>query len=103
MEKVNVVVDAMGGDYAPYETVKGAVEAVREKDNLIVTLVGPETVIKEELAKYEYAKENIVVIDAPDVITNDEAPVLANRRKKENRRKAFEKTEGFKRRTGDPA
>lgn len=84
MEKVNVVVDAMGGDYAPYETVKGAIEAVQEKDNLIVTLVGPEAVIREELAKYEYTKENVVVVDAPDVITNDEAPVLAIRRKKES-------------------
>ena len=84
MEKVNVVVDAMGGDYAPYETVKGAVEAVCEKDNLIVTLVGQEAAIREELAKYTYAKESIVVVDAPDVITNDEAPVLAIRRKKES-------------------
>lgn len=84
MEKINVVVDAMGGDYAPYETVKGAIEAVQEKDNLIVTLVGPEAVIKEELAKYEYTEENVVVVDAPDVITNDEAPVLAIRRKKES-------------------
>ncbi len=83
-EKVNVVVDAMGGDYAPYETVKGAVEAVNEKDNLIVTLVGQETAIREELAKYEYASDRIEVVHAPDVITNDEAPVLAIRRKKES-------------------
>ncbi len=84
MEKVNVVVDAMGGDYAPYETVKGAVEAVQEKNNLIVTLVGQEAAIRDELAKYEYTKDNIVVVDAPDVISNDEAPVLAIRRKKES-------------------
>lgn len=84
MKKVNVVVDAMGGDYAPYETVKGAVEAVQEKDNLIVTLVGQEAAIKEELAKYTFEKENIIIVDAPDVITNDEAPVLAIRRKKES-------------------
>ena len=83
-EKVNVVVDAMGGDYAPYETVKGAVEAVNEKDNLIVTLVGQEDAIREELSKYEYASDRIEVVHAPDVITNDEAPVLAIRRKKES-------------------
>ena len=83
-KKVNVVVDAMGGDYAPYETVKGAVEAVNEKDNLIVTLVGQETAIREELSKYEFASDKIEVVHAEDVITNDEAPVLAIRRKKES-------------------
>lgn len=83
-KKVNVVVDAMGGDYAPYETVKGAVEAINEKDNLIVTLVGQETVIREELSKYEFASDRIEVVHAEDVITNDEAPVLAIRRKKES-------------------
>ena len=83
-KRVNVVVDAMGGDYAPYETVKGAVEAVNEKDNLIVTLVGQEKAIREELAKYEFASDRIDVVHAEDVITNDEAPVLAIRRKKES-------------------
>ena len=83
-KKVNVVVDAMGGDYAPYETVKGAVEAVNEKDNLIVTLVGQEKAIRDELVKYEYASDRIEVVHAEDVITNDEAPVLAIRRKKES-------------------
>lgn len=83
-KKVNVVVDAMGGDYAPYETVKGAVEAVNEKDNLIVTLVGQENAIREELSKYEFVPDRIEVVHAEDVITNDEAPVLAIRRKKES-------------------
>ncbi len=83
-KKVNVVVDAMGGDYAPYETVKGAVEAVNEKDNLIVTLVGQENAIREELSKYEFVSDRIEVVHAEDVITNDEAPVLAIRRKKES-------------------
>jgi len=83
-KKVNVVVDAMGGDYAPYETVKGAVEAVNEKDNLIVTLVGRENEIREELSKYEFVSDRIEVVHAEDVITNDEAPVLAIRRKKES-------------------
>lgn len=83
-KRVNVVVDAMGGDYAPYETVKGAVEAVNEKDNLVVTLVGQENAIRAELEKYEFASNQIEVVHAADVITNDEAPVLAIRRKKES-------------------
>ncbi len=81
---VRVVVDAMGGDNAPLETVKGAVEAVNESKRIKVFLVGKETLIWEELKKYSYDKERIEVVHAEDVITNDEAPVMAIRRKKES-------------------
>lgn len=82
--RVLVAVDAMGGDYAPTETVKGAAEAVNEKENLKVLLVGKEDLILQELARYEYKREQIEVVPANDIITNDEAPVLAIRRKKES-------------------
>ena len=49
---VNVAVDAMGGDNAPFEIVKGAVDAVNENDKVAVTLVGREEIVKAELAKY---------------------------------------------------
>lgn len=53
MEKlVKVAVDAMGGDHAPGEVVKGAVDAVNEKNNLKVFLVGKAPRIHEELSKY---------------------------------------------------
>ena len=81
-EVTRVVVDAMGGDYAPLETVKGAVEAVKEAERLKVILVGQEEAISAELSKYDYPKDSIVIVNAPDVITNDEAPVMAIRRKK---------------------
>lgn len=48
-EEVRVVLDAMGGDHAPEEMIKGAVEAVNEKNNIHVLLVGQEDVISEEL------------------------------------------------------
>ena len=48
---VNVAVDAMGGDNAPVEIVKGAIEAIQESKDLKVFLVGREEVIKEELKK----------------------------------------------------
>ena len=50
--KVVIALDAMGGDYAPVETVKGAVEAVNENKGMKVILVGREEEIKSELAKY---------------------------------------------------
>ena len=52
-KRIIVALDAMGGDYAPVETVKGAVDAVKEL-NVNIKLVGPEDVVKAELAKYEY-------------------------------------------------
>ena len=49
---VRVVVDAMGGDNAPVEPVKAAVEAVKEKQNIKVILTGVQDVIEAELKKY---------------------------------------------------
>ena len=59
MEKVVIALDAMGGDYAPEQTVKGAVEAVNSSDEIRVILVGKQDMIAKELEKYEYAKEDI--------------------------------------------
>lgn len=81
---VRIAVDAMGGDHAPEEIVKGAVEAIQEKDNIKIFLVGKETAIRTELSKYTYAEKAIEVVNADDVITNNEAPVMAIRRKKES-------------------
>ena len=53
-EMVNVAVDAMGGDYAPVEIVKGAIEAVNLDKRVKVFLVGREEAVKEELKKYTF-------------------------------------------------
>lgn len=81
---VRVAVDAMGGDNAPAEVIKGAVRAVNEDDRVQVILVGKEDVIKEQLQQYTYNKERITVIHAEEEITNEEAPVMAVRRKKDS-------------------
>ncbi len=81
---VNVAVDAMGGDNAPGQIVKGAVEAVNERKDIKVLLVGKEAVLNAELSNYTYNKDRLVVVNANDVITNDEAPVMAIRRKKDS-------------------
>lgn len=81
---VNVAVDAMGGDNAPVEIIKGAVEAIQENGNVKVFLVGREEVIKNELIKYKYNAEQLEVVHAPEVIDTAEPPVMAIRRKKES-------------------
>lgn len=84
MSKVVVALDAMGGDYAPVETVKGAVEAVTEHPEIKVILVGMEDKIKAELAGYTYAEENIEVVNATEVIDMGEVPTKAIREKKDS-------------------
>lgn len=79
-----VVLDAMGGDYAPAEPVKGAVEAVKNRDDIQVLLVGQEDVVRAELAKYTYPEEQIRVVHAEEVIETAEPPVNAIRKKKQS-------------------
>ncbi|MDF2610429.1 MAG: fatty acid/phospholipid synthesis protein PlsX [Lachnospiraceae bacterium] len=82
--KFRVAVDAMGGDNAPVQIVKGATEAVNEREDIVVLLVGKEDIINAELNKYTFDKNRIKVVNADDIITNDEAPVMAIRRKKDS-------------------
>ena len=83
-ELVKVAVDAMGGDNAPGEIVKGAVMAVNEKDNVKVLLFGKEDAIKKELEQYTYDKDRVEVIPCEEVIEMAEAPVNAIRKKKDS-------------------
>ena len=83
-ELVNVCVDAMGGDNAPLEIVKGAVEAVCESDKVKVTLVGQEAAILTELKKYTYDESRVEIVNAEEVIDTNEPPVLAIRKKKDS-------------------
>ena len=83
-EITKVALDAMGGDNAPVEIVKGAVNAVSSRKDIKVFLVGQEDVVKEELAKYSYPADQIEVVNATEVIEMAEAPVIAIRRKKDS-------------------
>lgn len=81
---IRVAVDAMGGDYAPVEMVKGAVDAVAKTDQIEIALVGKEDVVHRELEKYSYPKDRIRVVHASEVIETEEPPVNAIRKKKDS-------------------
>ena len=83
-ELVKVAVDAMGGDNAPTEIIKGVVEAVHADERVKVFLVGQEDVVKKELAAYSYPAERIEVVHASEVIETGEPPVNAIRGKKDS-------------------
>ena len=86
MEKdmIRVAVDAMGGDNAPLEIVKGTVQAVNENASLHVVLTGPEEIVKGELAKYTYPADRISVENATEIIEMAEPPVKAVTTKKDS-------------------
>lgn len=82
--QIKVAVDAMGGDYAPAEPVKGAVEAAKVDSRVQIALVGQPEKVEAELAKYDYPKEQISVVPASEIIETGEPPVYAIRTKKDS-------------------
>lgn len=78
---MKIVVDAMGGDHAPREIVKGAVAACREL-NLGIILVGPAEQLREEITAAGGDGLMIEIVDAPEVIGMDEHPGQAVRKKR---------------------
>lgn len=81
---IKIAVDAMGGDNAPGEIVKGAVEAVNENKDIMVCLLGRKELIEKELAGHSFNQAQIEIIDAPEIIETGEPPVNAIRKKKES-------------------
>jgi len=80
---MKIVVDAMGGDFAPQNVVAGVVEAVKEY-KVGVALVGLSDRITEELKKYDYPKELIEIVHAPDVVAMNDAATVVMRQKKQS-------------------
>lgn len=79
---MKIIVDAMGGDFAPKPQVEGSVRAAKELGVKIV-LVGDEGVLKQEVQNTGYKGENISIQHASEIITNDDEPAKAIRRKKD--------------------
>ncbi|MBE5773271.1 MAG: phosphate acyltransferase PlsX [Clostridiales bacterium] len=81
MIKYVIAVDAMGGDNAPDAIVAGAVQAVREFKDIKVLLAGPKDRIEALIADAKDVADRIEILPADEVITMEEAPMLAVRKK----------------------
>lgn len=81
---IKVAVDAMGGDNAPDEIVKGAIAAVNKENSLFVYLVGKESSITDVLSSLDYPKDRVEIIATEEVIDMSEHPVEAIRKKKDS-------------------
>ena len=75
---MKIALDAMGGDHGPKESVKGAEKAIKAFPNLEILLIGDEKEIKNHLT----SEERITIIHTDEVITGEDEPVRAVRRKK---------------------
>lgn len=80
---MKIAIDAMGGDYAPEEIVKGSISSLKER-NLEIILLGEKKRIYEELKKYNSKNNNLSIINCKDTITAGEFPLSALRTKKES-------------------
>ena len=83
-ELVRVAVDAMGGDHAPEAVVQGVVDALNASKEIEVLLVGDQTAIEKCLTGAQYDKTRLQVIHASEVITNNETPTIAIKKKKDS-------------------
>ncbi len=81
---LKIVVDAMGGDNAPAEIVKGALLALDEREDFMVVFTGDEPLVKNELAKYKYDAARVDVRHCTEVVTNDDIPTSAVRAKRDS-------------------
>ena len=82
-ENMNIIVDAMGGDNAPEEIVKGCIMAANDFGE-IITLVGKKDIISEHLKKAGYNGDRIKIQNAEEVISGDDEPTTAIRQKKDS-------------------
>ena len=81
---MRVVLDAMGGDHAPFVNVEGAVETVNECEDVDVILVGDKSLIQQELRNKRYPASRISIVHASEVVQIHESPIDAIRKKKDS-------------------
>ncbi len=79
---MKIVVDAFGGDFAPFEIVLGAIKALQANEKLNLVLVGDKDKITEILQEQVYVSDKLEIVHAPDVVTMDDVPTVAIRTKK---------------------
>ena len=79
-----IIVDAMGGDFAPQQQVLGCVDALKKDKDLYLILCGDETQIKAELAGCKYDASRLEIIHTTESIGMEEIPTKAVKTKKDS-------------------
>ena len=79
-----IVIDAMGGDYAPREQTLAAVSALNQDKDLYLILCGDETQIKEILSQCKYDVSRLEIVHTTEVIDMNDVPTRAVKTKKDS-------------------
>lgn len=79
-----IALDAMGGDNAPFEIVKGAVDAINERKDIKIHFFGDKEKIAAELAKYQYDAAQTEITHTTEEISCNESPAIAIKKKKDS-------------------
>lgn len=80
---MKIVVDGMGGDNAPYSTVEGVVNAIKEF-NINIIITGDKNILEENFNKYDFDKSKLEIVHSSEIILNEDKPVKAIRAKKDS-------------------
>lgn len=86
---IKIILDAMGGDNAPYSTVAGAVRALKSDNELYLILTGRKAEIEGVLNKYSFDKSRLEIVDCPDVIDMNDIPTEAVKKKQSSMMTAY--------------
>lgn len=78
---MKIVIDCYGADYSPDELVKGAITSVNLIDDLEIILTGKQDEIQKVIDEIGYKGDKLSIVDSPDVISCNESPTMAIRRK----------------------
>lgn len=81
---MRIIIDGMGGDFAPKAPVEGVIEALKLFDDVEFFITGDEKQVNNELSNFDYDKSRVKVINTTEVISTNEHPVMAVRRKKDS-------------------
>ncbi|MDO4960745.1 MAG: phosphate acyltransferase PlsX [Eubacteriales bacterium] len=82
---ITIALDVMGGDYCPDSNIEGALDALKEDKELKLLLVGPSDLISEKISDWDpELKERAEILNATEVISPEESPVFAVRKKKDS-------------------
>jgi phosphate acyltransferase len=81
---VKIIVDAMGGDYAPAAVVAGVVDALKEFPDVHITLVGIQEIVSQELQKYSYPKDRISLVHASEIVDMHDPAITPVRKKRDS-------------------
>lgn len=81
---IKIIVDAMGGDNAPGEIVKGAVEAMEQDKEIFIIFTGIQAQVEEELKKYAYDASRVEIVNCTEVIDMNDVPTEAIKKKKDS-------------------